>query len=95
MASRHAWNICYRQPDTISDRKTHVPIEIEAHRNVEVIMNCKKGLFDTFCHRKHIFTKGIGFTSCKKSYFFSGVVYGQRRKYFDDVCTQIIGLKTF
>lgn len=94
MASRHAWNICYRQPDTISDRKTHVPIEIEAHRNVEVIMNCKKGLFDAFCHRKHIFTKGIGFTSCKK-YFFSGVVYGQRRKYFDDVCTQIIGLKTF
>lgn len=90
MASRHAWNICYRQPDTISDRKTHVPIEIEAHRNVEVIMNCKKGLFDAFCHRKHIFTKGIGFTSCK-----SGVVYGQRRKYFDDVCTQIIGLKTF
>lgn len=74
MASRHAWNICYRQPDTIGDRKTHVPIEIEAHRNVEVIMNCKKGLFDAFCHRKHIFTKGIGFTSCKKSYFFwSGV----------------------
>lgn len=70
MASRHAWNICYRQPDTINDRKTHVPIEIEAHRNVEVIMNCKKGLFDAFCHRKHIFTKGIGFTSCKKSYFF-------------------------
>lgn len=30
-----------------------------------------------------------------RNHIFSGVVYGQRRKYFDDVCTQIIGLKTF
>lgn len=73
MASRHAWNICYRQPDTISDRKTHVPIEIEAHRNVEVIMNCKKELFDAFCHRKHIFTKGIGLVVRNHIFFWSGV----------------------
>lgn len=40
----NTWNICYRQTDTISDRKTHAPIEIEAHRNVEVTMSCNKGL---------------------------------------------------
>lgn len=74
MASRHAWNICYRQPDTISDRKTHVPIEIEAHRNVEVIMNCKKGLFDAFCHRKHILQRELDLLVVRNHIFFwSGV----------------------
>lgn len=70
MASRHAWNICYRQPDTISDRKTHVPIEIEAHRNVEVIMNCKKGLFDAFCHRKHILQRELDLLVVRNHIFF-------------------------
>lgn len=61
------WNICYRQTDTISDRKTHAPIEIEAHRNVEVtIWVARKGFRYIMPSEAH-FAKGIGFTSCKES----------------------------